>query len=87
MVIAFLTRFVTEVTIQNFSKAQALITLPLFHTRFFKRQYKAGTEVLSLEEGGVFGWPDVMQYLLRNYVQLSRLVQQFSTSELYDEVL
>lgn len=52
---------------------QDLIDLPTFRTSFAKSQYETEVQMIAPEERGVSRWPEVAQYLLRNYDQSTHI--------------
>lgn len=73
MIINFLKQFVREANIQEKLAAQELVALPSFLKEFAKSHFEAGAEMVSPEGRGVSTWPEAVQYLLKNYAQLSRI--------------
>lgn len=61
-------------------EAKAPVALPSFSHGFAKSQCEAGTEMLTPKKGTISKWPEVVQYLLYNYVQSSKI--RFAAADL-----
>lgn len=75
-VLYFLARFTRESNIQETSKAQAYVTLPLFFERLVLSLYVAMAGITPSAGRGITCWSETVQYLLASYTQTEYITNE-----------